>query len=153
MRLHRQGSGLRDECAATRDLIANYTLDIKLAKAHLLNSGAAPEFPDTEWKSVLSGLAINLDTVFSGRYSTEQDFKVTHEIGDFTISTREAMTSKSVKAAGDWFITWNQAAATTVFAFPHRHKECQDYGKHILDLFAAFAREHHHLIFNYDQAV
>jgi hypothetical protein len=144
---------MRDECVATRDLIANYTLNVKLAKAHLLNSGAAPEFPNSEWRTILSGLAVNLDAVFSGRYSTEQDPKVTHEIGDFTISTHEAPTSKAVKTAGDWFIAWNQAAAATTFAFPHRQKECQDYGRHILDLFAAFAQEHHHLILNYDRAV
>jgi hypothetical protein len=148
-----EGCALRDECAATRDLIANYTLDVKLAKAHLLNSGVAPEFPDTEWKSILLGLAVNLDAVFSGRYSTEHDPKITHDIGDFTISTREATISKAVKSAGDWFIAWNQATAATVFAFPHRLKECQDYGRHILDLFAAFAQEHHHLILNYDRAV
>jgi hypothetical protein len=144
---------MRDECAATRDLVANYTLDLKLTKAHLLNSGAAPELPDSEWKSILSGLAVNLDAVFTGRYSTEHDPKVTHEIGDFTISTREITTSKSIKSAGDWFIAWNQTAAATAFAFPHRYRECQEYGKHILSLFAAFAQEHHHLILNYDRAV
>ena len=47
----------------------------------------APEFPDMEWKSLLSGLAVNLDAVFSGRYSTDHDYKVSHEIGDFTILT------------------------------------------------------------------
>jgi len=148
-----RGSGMRDECRATRNLIANYSLDVKLAKAHLLNSGAAPEFPDSEWRSVLLGLAVNLDAVFSGRYSTEQDPRVTHKIGDFTISTRETTTSKAVKTAGDWFIAWNQAAAATAFAFPHRQQECHDYGKHVLNLFAAFAQEHHLLIFNYDRAV
>jgi hypothetical protein len=114
-----EGSRLRDECVATRNLIANYSLDVKLAKAHLLNSGAVPEFPDSEWKSILSGLAVNLDAVFSGRYSTEQDTKITHEIRDFTISTQEATASKSVKSARDWFIAWNQTAAAMVFAFPH----------------------------------
>ena len=113
------GTGLRDECVETRDLIANYSIDLKLAKAHLLNSGAAPEFPDSEWKSVLSGLAVNLDVVFSGRYSTEHEAKVTQEVGDFTISTRELSTSKTIKTAGDWFIAWNQTAAATAFAFPH----------------------------------
>jgi hypothetical protein len=150
---HIGGGTLRDECVATKNLIANYTLDIKLAKAHLLNSGSAPEFPDSEWKSILSGLSVNLDAVFSGRYSTEHDSKISHEIGDFTISTREASTSKTIRSAGDWFIAWTQAAAATTFAFPHRDRECQEYGKHILGLFAAFAEEHHHLIFNYDRAV
>jgi hypothetical protein len=148
-----EGTSLREECIATRDLIANYTIDVKYAKAHLVNSGMAPEFPDAEWKSILSGLAVNLDAVFSGRYSTEHDTKITHDVGDFTISTREAQTSKTVKSAGDWFIAWNETAAATTFAFPHRSKECQDYGKHVLGLFAAFAEEHHKLIFNYDKAV
>ena len=62
-------------------------------------------------------------------------------------------TSKTVKTARDWFIAWNQAAAATTFAFPHRCKECQEYSRHILDLFAMFAEEHHRLIFNYDQAI
>ena len=66
-----EGSALRNKCAATRNLIVNYSLDVKLAKAHL-NSGVAPKFPDTEWKSLLSGLAINLDTVFSVRSETLQ---------------------------------------------------------------------------------
>jgi hypothetical protein len=144
---------MRDECATTRDLIANYTLDVKLGKVHLLNLGKAPEFPDSEWRSILSGLAINLDVVFSSRYSTEQDPRIMQDVGDFTISTREVSTSKVVETAGDWFIAWNQAAAATTFAFPHRRRKCQDYGKHILDLFAAFAQEHHHLIFNYDRAI
>jgi hypothetical protein len=147
------GTSLWNECTKTRNLIANYTLDVKLAKAHLLNSGAAPEFPDMEWKSLLLGLAVNLDAVFSRRYSTKHDSKVTHEIRDFTISTREATTSKSVKTTGDWFIAWNQASAATAFAFPHRSTECQEYSRHILNLFAAFAEEHHRLIFNYDRAM
>ncbi|KIM83253.1 hypothetical protein PILCRDRAFT_7213 [Piloderma croceum F 1598] len=127
-----------------------WALSDRIEGTHLLNSGAAPEFPDLEWKSLLSGLAVNLDAVFSGCYSTEHNSKITHEINDFTISTQEATTSKAVKSAGDWFITWNQTSAATTFAFPHRSKECQDYGRHILDLFAAFTEEHHHLILNYD---
>src|ERR1700736_6675701 len=61
--------------------------------------------------------------------------------------------SKSVKTTGDWFIAWNQTATAMCFAFPHRNTECQGYGSHILSLFATFAEEHHHLIFNYDRAV
>jgi hypothetical protein len=70
-----------------------------------------------------------------------------------TSPSREATTSKSIKSAGDWFIAWNQATTATSFAFPHRNKECQDDGRHILNLFAAFAEEHHHHIFNYDRAI
>ena len=124
-----------------KNLIANYTLDIKLAKANLLNLGSAPEYPNTEWRSILSGLPTNLDAAFSGQYSTEHESKISQEIGDYTISTREASTSKSTKSAGDWFIAWNQTAEATSYVFPHQEKECQEYGRHILGLFAAFAEE------------
>src|ERR1700683_1205381 len=52
------------------------------------------------------------DTVFSGHYSGERNPKSTQEIRDFIISTREVATTKAVKSARDWFIAWNQAAAT-----------------------------------------
>ena len=125
-------------------------LDIKLAKANLLNSGSAPEYSDSEWRLILSGLPANLDAIFSSRYSTEHESKISQEVGDFTISIREVSTSKSIKSAGDWFIVWNQTAEATTYAFPHQGKEYQEYGRHILGLFAAFAEEHHPLIFNYD---
>ena len=147
------GTGLQDKCVETRDLIANYTIDLKLAKAHLLNSGATLEFPNLEWKSVLLGLAVILDVVFSGCYSTEHEAKVTQEVRDFTISTRELSTSKTIKMASDWFIAWNQTAAATVFALPYHYRECNNYSKHILSLFTAFRAEHHHLILNYNKAV
>ena len=120
-----EGTLLRDECVTTQNLIANYTINVKQAKSHLVNSGSAPEFPDSEWKFILSRLAVNLDAIFSGRYSMEHDPQISQEIGDFTISTCEVTTSKTIKLAGDWFIAWGQTAVTT-FAFPHHSREFQE---------------------------
>ena len=136
-----------------KKLITNYSIDIKLAKASLLNSGLAPEFPDTEWKNVLLGLAVNLDTMFNGHYSTDHKLRHSEDLGDFTISTQEITTTKTIKSAGDWFIAWTWAAAAIACAFPHLTKSCDEYGKHILGLFGSFATEHHALILNYDKAV
>jgi hypothetical protein len=108
----------------TRDLVANYVVNIKTVKASLTNTGSAPKFPDSEWKNVLSGLAVNLDIVHSGRYSTEHEVKVTQEIGDFTISAHPVTPTKVIKSAGDWFIAWGQTAMAITFAFPHREREC-----------------------------
>jgi hypothetical protein len=38
-----KGITLQDKCKATRDLNANYTINLKLAKAHPLNSRVAPD--------------------------------------------------------------------------------------------------------------
>ena len=41
-----------------------------------------------------------------------RDPKSTQEIRDFIISTREVAMAKAVKSARDWFMAWNQAAAS-----------------------------------------
>ena len=51
---------MQDECNTTRNPIMNYTLDIKLVKAHLLNSGTAAEFPNVEWKLFLLGQSLRV---------------------------------------------------------------------------------------------
>ena len=69
------GSKLSNTLALTWKMVLNYSADIKLTKWSLLNDEDVPEFPDSEWTSVLSGKAINLDAVFSGALSTVTDNK------------------------------------------------------------------------------
>jgi hypothetical protein len=48
-----------------------------------------PPFPKPEWKHVLSGMVVNLDTVFSGFFSTLADDKISTSIGDFDLCQRQ----------------------------------------------------------------
>jgi hypothetical protein len=86
------------EC--TRSMVQNYTTNLKHALWSLQSAGSLPPFPKPEWKHVLSGMAVNLDVVFSGLFSTIADDKISTTIGDFDLSvsgTKPSITSKPME--------------------------------------------------------
>ena len=99
--------------------------------------------------SVLSGLTHNLDTVFSGRY---HDPKATQEIRDFDIYHIHARGRHHEDGQVCQRLVYRSESSggRNYFTFPHRGKECIEYGKHILRLFATLFEEHHYLFFSYD---
>ena len=127
---------LRDTLVKTLKLIEIYTIDPKSTKRSLVNEPDCPEFPDSEWKNVIAGRAVNLDAVLSGQLSTTQDDLKVEKFGDLEISFGAIEPTKVVKNAGDWTITWNRAVRATVFAFPHRLPELTSYGEYIVNLFS-----------------
>lgn len=54
---------LRESLAKSLKLIEVYTIDPKATKRSLVNEPDCPEFPDSEWKNIISGRAVNLDAV------------------------------------------------------------------------------------------
>jgi hypothetical protein len=127
---------LRDSLSKTLRLIEAYTIDPKATKRSLINEPDCPEFPDSEWKNIISGRAVNLDAVLSGQLSTTQDDAKVEKFGDFEISFGAVEPTKVVKNGGDWTIAWNRTVRATTFAFPHRIHELASYGEYIVNLFA-----------------
>ncbi|KZP27736.1 hypothetical protein FIBSPDRAFT_886294 [Athelia psychrophila] len=80
---------LGDNCQKTRDLAGQYTLNPKQALWALKYNrmGTPPPLPDSEWLHILTSRPVNLDVINTGAFSTELDDKVTHKLGDFSIST------------------------------------------------------------------
>ncbi|KAI1783138.1 hypothetical protein LXA43DRAFT_1047830 [Ganoderma leucocontextum] len=144
---------LRPELQKTIEFLRNYEADIKSAKADLRNSVTVPEFPDAEWTNVLLGKPVDLNHVFSGQYTLEQDEKHVQKFGLVELSYRTATPSKIVKNAGDWIIAWQRTTAATLYAFPHRRAELDGYYLHIFSLFSAVHTSHHACILDYDRAV
>src|ERR1700678_222952 len=64
---------LSDNLVRTLKLLGVYTVDPKTTFRSLTNSPSCLEFPDSEWKNVIGGKAISLDTVLSGQLSTTND--------------------------------------------------------------------------------
>jgi hypothetical protein len=126
---------LQDSLANTLKLIEAYMIDPKAMKHSLINEPNCPEFPDSEWKNIISGRAVNLDAVLSGQLSTTQDDPKVEKFGDFEISFGAVEPTKAVKNGGDWSIAWNRTVRATVFAFPHRVHELASYGEYIVNLF------------------
>ncbi len=150
---HALEHGLRPELRKTLRYLRAYAVDIKTAKHDLLNSVAAPEFPDGEWNNVLHGRAVDLDHVFSGQYSLGRDEKRVEKIGTVEISHKALIPSKTVLNSGDWVIAFQRTTEATSYAFPHRRPELEAYGRHILSLFGALAPSLQQRVIEYDRAV
>ena len=144
---------LRDTLSKTLKLIEAYTIDPKATKRSLVNEPDCPEFPDSEWKNIISGRAVNLDAVLSGQLSTTQDEPKVEKFGDIEISFGAVEPTKLVKNAGDWTIAWNRTTRAIIFAFPHRMQELTSYGEYIVNLFSVTHSSVHNRIISFDKAV
>ena len=127
---------LRDSLAKTLKLIEAYTIDPKATKRSLINEPDCPKFPDSEWKNIIAGRAVNLDAVLSGQLSTTQDNPKVEKFGDLEISFGAVEPTKIVKNGGDWSIAWNRTVRATIFAFLHRIHELSSYREYIVNLFS-----------------
>jgi hypothetical protein len=137
----------------TLKLLELYAIDPKAMKRSLTNSPRCPEFPDTEWKNIIAGRAVNLDAVLSGQFSMANNDVRTEKLGDLEISFGVVEPTKCIKNGGDWSISWNRAIKATGFAFPHRIEELTNYGEYITSLFAATNTTFHSRIVAFDKAV
>ena len=135
------------------ELLDVYTVDPKAAKRSLTNQPDCPEFPDSEWKNVISGRAVNLDAVLTGQLSTTNDDLKTEKFGDFEVTFGAVEPTKIVKDGGDWLIAWNKTVRAITFAFPHRHSELTSYGEYIINLFSVTHPTVHNRVIAFDKAV
>ncbi|KAJ8462181.1 hypothetical protein ONZ51_g11064 [Trametes cubensis] len=143
-------SHLHPHILHTLELLRNYGEDIAQAKRAISNSPSAPEFPDSEWTSVLSGRAIDLDHVFTGRYTPGPEEPVTEAISGIEFSINHPVAAKRITTCGDWVFAWGRATRATVFAFPHRRDELVAYGEYIEGLSRALAPAVHARVLNFD---
>jgi hypothetical protein len=149
----RKRTVLRDTLARTLKFIEAYTIDPKATKRSLVNEPDCPEFPDSEWKNIISGRAVNLDAVLSGQLSATQDEPKVEKFGDLEITFGAVELTKLVKNGGDWAIAWNRTVRATLFAFPHRAAELSSYGEYIINLFAVTHPSVHNRVLAFDKAV
>ena len=144
---------LRDTLAKTLRLIEAYTIDPKATKRSLVNEPDCPEFPDSEWKNIITGRAVNLNAVLSGQLSTTHDDPKVEKFGDLEITFGAVEPTKVVKNGGDWSIAWNRTVRATLFAFPHRTQELASYGEYIVNLFSVTHSSVHSRVIAFDKAV
>ena len=138
----------------TQSILENIPQDFKTVKASLLNSPTLPQFPESEWVSLLSRHAINLDHILASHYSTLHEEKRTKRIGDlkFFISGRSKPT-KAVEMHSNWVSAWDQTVEVTLFIFEHRGMELREYGRHITQLFTSLDTPLHSRIIQYNRAM
>src|ERR1700678_3845401 len=122
-------------------------------KRSLVNEPDCPEFPDSEWKNIIAGRAVNLDAVLSGQLSTTHDDPKVEKFGELEITFGVVEPTKLVKNGGDWTIAWNRTVRATVYAFPHRLPELTSYGEYIVNLFSVPHPSVHSRVIAFDKAV
>lgn len=144
---------LHPNVARTVELLKIYGEDLSQAKRDISASVSAPEFPESEWANVLTGRAVDLDHVFTGRYTAAAEEKVTEHIGGLEVSFRAPVPSKKVGGFGDWVVAWKRASLAITFAFPHRREELDAYGEYIIGLFGALSPSVHPRVLDFDRAI
>jgi len=105
--------------------------DPKSVKIAALSQGDCPKFLDSLWLKIIHNSFIDLDKVFSGKFSLESDYKHTETPGDINIVVKSGSgsgkASKSVAMHGDWSLAWGATQDAMAFLYPERKKELGQY--------------------------
>ena len=94
------GTQLNTSLTAMLTLLNLYTQDPKVEKSSILTSPHMPQFPHSEWVSVLTGTMVNLDHDLSGMHAISNNRKI-EVIGGIQLKYRAAEAAKKVKSTGD----------------------------------------------------
>ncbi|KAF7340206.1 hypothetical protein MVEN_01939200 [Mycena venus] len=137
----------------TLDILKVLLEDPKRAKRSLLTSARCPELPESEWTNLVSGRTINLDAVLSGLFSTTTDDERSEILGGgLELRFGTIAPTKTVSDAGTWTIAYDRARTATLYVFPHRAKELDDYRDFIIGMFAATHSSFHGRVIEFDKA-
>lgn len=71
--------------------------------------------------------------------------------GDLSLGKTDP--ARKVQTSGDWTVAWHAASKATVFAFPHRNEELQQWGNYMASEFSAKQLNAHHKLISFDKAV
>ncbi|KIJ32986.1 hypothetical protein M422DRAFT_183765, partial [Sphaerobolus stellatus SS14] len=136
-----------------RFYLANY----KEVKRDLLGQADCPAFPDSLWHDVIVGNFVDLDKVYTGRYSLEPDTEFTQTIGDIDFRIRgnssTSKSSKEVRTHSEWTVAFHSAKSAILFLYPNRKEEFAAYEAFIIGQFAATRPEEHRRVITLDKAI
>jgi hypothetical protein len=144
---------LRPELRQTRELLKLYMEDFRAVKASLAVSLKRPEFPETEWDSIIRGRVVDLNKVLSAMFIVGFDMKKTEHMGSLEVRFGQTTPIKKVTTLREWEMAWGRTCRAICYAFPHRKDELELYGEHISGLFKAINLQYHGRIILYDQSV
>ncbi|KAF5376292.1 hypothetical protein D9615_008534 [Tricholomella constricta] len=146
-------SVLSPDLRRTQLALENFARDLKVAKSLLTNSPRCPQFPGTEWSSLLSGKAVDFDRVLSSLYSVSFDDQRRERLGHLEIVAGPTAPARTVRTHSEWVIACDSAWEAMIYVFPHRAAELAAYGKYVKQLFASFAPTRHSRVIQFDRAV
>jgi hypothetical protein len=116
-------------------------------------SGCPRNFPESEWGNLFRGNTVNLDAVYSSLNAVRPMSHNVAKLGKLEIFNGEIEPAKHVETAGQWNSAWTETTEATVFAFPHRRSELDEYRRYIQNLFDSVVSGQHPKVILYDKAV
>jgi hypothetical protein len=138
----------------TRETLAVFQKDLNFAEREIRRAASAPQgFPESEWKRIFKGEALNLDVIFSNLHHIAPPKENVGRIGRTEISLGKADPARKVQTSGDWTVAWHAATKATTFAFPHRSEELRKWGDYMASEFSAKQLSAHHKLIAFDKAV
>jgi hypothetical protein len=147
-------SRLTEEMLKSRKLLQDYREDIDMVAQSIQAAPNGPvNFPATEWKNILRGRPVNLNTVYASIHTFKPVPESIGRLGPFEIRSESGESTKHIETAAQWISAWDETAQATEVAFPHRGAELRDYGRTIRRLFDCVAANYHKRVFLYDEAV
>ncbi|KAF5341894.1 hypothetical protein D9611_001137 [Ephemerocybe angulata] len=142
-------------CLRNQELLRLFKLDISWTLSDIELSPTAPSgFPESEWRHILEGHAVNLDTVLGHLHFSNAPQQESARMGDSEITFTAAVKSSTrVTNAAQWTSAWDAASEAYEFVFEHRRRELRDYGNQIRRLFAAKLPQSAPRVIAFDDAV
>ena len=128
--------------------------DITFAEQDIQCSSTAPQgFPDSEWRHIFCGEAINFDVILSNLHHVAPPKENVGCIGRTEISLGSTDLARKVQTSGNWTATWNATVKATTYAFPHQDSELWQWGDYLSSEFSARQTSAHHKLIAFDKAV
>lgn len=102
------------------ETLAIFQKDLNFAEQEIHRAASAPQgFPESKWKHIFKGEAVNLDVIFSNLHHIAPPKENVGCIRRTEISLGKADPARKVQMSGDWTVAWHATSKVTVFAFPH----------------------------------
>ncbi|KAF6751620.1 hypothetical protein DFP72DRAFT_1135373 [Ephemerocybe angulata] len=141
-------------CLRNQELLRLFKLDISWTLSDIELSPTAPYgFPESEWRHILEGRHVNLDTVLGYLHFSDTLEPSSARMGDQEVIFTTAKAATRVTNAAEWTSAWDTASEAYEFIFEHRRRELRDYGNQIRRLFAARLPQAASRVIAYDDAV
>ncbi|KAF5342314.1 hypothetical protein D9611_001369 [Ephemerocybe angulata] len=141
-------------CLRNQELLRLFKLDVSFTLSDIELSPSAPlGFPESEWRKIIEGHAVNLNTVLGHLHFREAPESSSARLGDKELILPAAKGATRITDAGQWASAWDATSEAYEFVFEHRRRELREYGNQIRRLFAARLPHSANRIIDYDDAV
>jgi hypothetical protein len=115
-----QGREVDENRKKTRHILGIFQKDITFAECEIQRSALAPQgFPESEWRHIFKGEAVNLNVIFSNVHHIAPPKENVGCIRRTEISLGKTDPARKIQTSGNWTAAWHATTKATTYAFPH----------------------------------